>query len=78
MGVSLVAAIFLPFGLGLTPWLGVLVYLAKVLVLLGILALLRTLFARLRIDQMIAFCWKVVAPIAFLQILINLVVRELI
>ena len=78
VGVSLVAAIFLPFGLGLTPWLGVLVYLAKVLVLLGILALLRTLFARLRIDQMIAFCWKVVAPIAFLQILINLVVRELI
>ncbi len=78
VGVSLVAAVFLPFGLGLTPWLGVLVYLAKVLVLLGILALLRTLFARLRIDQMIAFCWKVVAPIAFLQILINLVVRELI
>ncbi|MCX6099785.1 MAG: NADH-quinone oxidoreductase subunit H [Candidatus Bipolaricaulota bacterium] len=39
---------------------------------------MRTLFARLRIDQMINFCWKVVAPIAFLQVLINLVVRELI
>jgi len=78
VGVSLVAAVFLPFGLGLAPWLGVLVYLGKVLVLLAVLALLRTLFARLRIDQMIAFCWKVVAPIAFLQVLINLVVRELI
>ncbi len=78
VGVSLVAAVFLPFGLGLAPWLGVLVYLAKVLVLLGVLALLRSLFARLRLDQMISFCWKVLAPIAFLQILINLVVRELI
>jgi NADH-quinone oxidoreductase subunit H len=78
VGVSLVAAVFLPFGLGLAPWLGVLVYFAKVLTLLAVLALLRTLFARLRIDQMIAFCWKVLAPIAFLQILINLVVRELI
>jgi NADH-quinone oxidoreductase subunit H len=78
VGVSLVAAVFLPFGLGLAPWFGVLVYLGKVLVLLAVLALLRTLFARLRIDQMIAFCWKVVAPIAFLQVLIDLVVRELI
>jgi NADH-quinone oxidoreductase subunit H len=78
VGVSLIAAVFLPFGLGLAPWLGALVYLAKVLSLLAVLALLRTLFARLRIDQMIAFCWKVLAPIAFLQILINLVVRELI
>ena len=72
------AAIFLPFGLGLAPWLGILVYLAKVLFVLAVLALLRTLFARLRIDQMIAFCWKVLAPIAFLQVLVNLIVRELI
>jgi NADH-quinone oxidoreductase subunit H len=78
VGVSLVAAVFLPFGLGLAPWLAILVYLSKVLFLLALLALLRTLFARLRIDQMIAFCWKILAPIAFLQILINLVVRELI
>jgi len=78
VGASLVAAVFLPFGLGLSPALGILVYLAKVLFVLGILALLRTLFARLRIDQMVHFCWSVVAPIAFLQILINLVVRELI
>ena len=78
VGASLVAAIFLPFGLGLAPWLGIFVYLAKVLCILAVLALLRTLFARLRIDQMIAFCWKVLAPIAFLQVLVNLIVRELI
>ena len=75
---SLLAAVFLPFGLGLAPWLGFILYVVKVLFILAILALLRTLFARLRIDQMIAFCWKYVAPIAFLQVLVNLVVRELI
>jgi NADH-quinone oxidoreductase subunit H len=75
---SLLAAVFLPFGLGLAPWLGFVIYVAKVLFVIAVLALLRTLFARLRIDQMIVFCWKYVAPVAFLQVLINLVVRELV
>lgn len=78
VGASLVAAVFLPFGLGLPLALGIVVYLAKVLIILALLALLRTLFARLRIDQMVHFCWTVLAPLAFLQVLVNLVVRELI
>jgi NADH-quinone oxidoreductase subunit H len=76
ISASLIAAVFLPFGLALVPWLGFLVYLAKILVILAILALLRTVFARLRLDQMIDFCWKVVAPVAFLQVLIDLVLKE--
>jgi NADH-quinone oxidoreductase subunit H len=75
---SLVAAVFLPFGLGLPLWLGVIVYLVKVAGILTILALLRTIFARLRMDQMINFCWRWVAPIAFLQVIIDLVVKEFI
>ena len=77
VSASLVAAVFLPFGFGLAPWLAFLVYLAKILAILAVLALLRTVFARLRLDQMINFCWKVVAPIAFLQVLVDLVVKEL-
>jgi NADH-quinone oxidoreductase subunit H len=75
---SLLAAVFLPFGLGLPAWLGFIVYLAKVAGILAILALLRTIFARLRMDQMINFCWRWVAPIAFLQVIIDLVVKEFI
>jgi NADH-quinone oxidoreductase subunit H len=74
---SLVVAVFLPFGFGLAPWLAFIVYLAKILAILAVLALLRTVFARLRLDQMIDFCWKVVAPIAFLQVLADLVLKEL-
>jgi NADH-quinone oxidoreductase subunit H len=73
---SLLAAVFLPFGLSLPVGLGILVYLAKVAGILAILALLRTVFARLRMDQMINFCWRYVAPIAFLQVIIDLVVKE--
>ena len=73
---SLLAAVFLPFGLGLPPWLGVPIYLAKIAGILSVLALLRTVFARLRMDQMINFCWRYVAPIAFLQVIIDLVVKE--
>jgi len=73
---SLLAAVFLPFGMGLPVWLGALVYLAKIGGILSVLALMRTVFARLRMDQMIAFCWRYVAPLAFLQVIIDLVVKE--
>jgi NADH-quinone oxidoreductase subunit H len=73
---SLLAAVFLPFGLGLGPWIGFVLYLAKVLAILAVLALLRTLFARLRLDQMVDFCFRVIAPVAFLQVVLNLVLKE--
>jgi NADH-quinone oxidoreductase subunit H len=73
---SLLAAVFLPFGFGLPAWLGFIVYLAKVGAILFVLALLRTVFARLRIDQIVNFCWRWVAPIAFLQVIIDLVAKE--
>ena len=75
VGASLLAAVFLPFGLALAPALAFIVYLIKVFFIIAVLSLLRTVFARLRIDQMIVFCWKYVAPIAFLQILFNLFLK---
>ena len=75
VGTSLVAAIFLPFGLGLDPWLGFIVYLVKVEGLILLISFLRTIMARLRIDQMIDFCWKYMAPIAFLQLVVNLLLK---
>jgi NADH-quinone oxidoreductase subunit H len=75
VGASLIAAVFLPFGLNLGPAVGVALWLVKVLAVVVILAVLRTVFARLRIDQMINFCWKFVAPLAFLQLIIDLVAK---
>jgi NADH-quinone oxidoreductase subunit H len=75
VGASLLAAVFLPFGFALSPALGFILYLVKVFFVVAVMTLLRTVFARLRIDQMIDFCWKYVAPIAFLQILFNLALK---
>ncbi|MFA6142799.1 MAG: complex I subunit 1 family protein [Candidatus Omnitrophota bacterium] len=75
VGASLLAAVYLPFGLGLNAGLGFLLYLLKVVGLIMTLTLLRTVFARLRIDQMMIFCWKYLSPFAFLQIIINLILK---
>ena len=73
VGASLLAAVFLPFGLGLGGVAGFVLYLVKVFFIVVLLAVLRTVMARLRIEQMVEFCWKWVAPIALAQIVINLI-----
>jgi len=75
VAASLLAAVMIPFGLGLPWWFGVPLYLAKILFVIFCLALLRSVFARFRIDQMMRFCWTVLAPIAFFQIILNLIIK---
>ncbi|MDD5252489.1 MAG: NADH-quinone oxidoreductase subunit H [Candidatus Omnitrophica bacterium] len=75
VGASLLAAVFLPFGLNLPPAAVFLCYLIQVLIIIAAISFLRTLFARLRLDQMINFCWKYLAPLAFLQVLFNLTLK---
>jgi NADH-quinone oxidoreductase subunit H len=75
IGASLLAAVFLPFGLHYGPAAGFVLYLLKVLFIIGLISLVRTIAARLRIDQMIAFCWKYLAPAAFLQLIADLIIK---
>jgi len=75
---SLVAIIFFPFGLGINPILGFILYLIKVEFIITLLAIARTIFARFRIDQMMDFCWKFIVPLAMLQLIIDLVVKRVI
>jgi NADH-quinone oxidoreductase subunit H len=75
VGASLMAALFLPAGAGLAAPLRALIYLVELLFVIGLISLLRTLFARLRVDQMVAFCWRIVVPLGILQLLINLVLQ---
>lgn len=72
---ALVASVFMPFFIPENPVLGMLVFLVKVFLVVFVLAVMRTALARLRIDQMIAFCWKVLAPVALLQLLIDLIMK---
>ena len=75
VGASLLAAVFMPFGLHFGTAAGFALYLVKVLFIIALVSILRTIFARLRIDQMISFCWKILAPAAFLLLLVNLIIK---
>lgn len=81
---SLLAAVFLPWGMELhagpapltTAWEPFVVfglYVVKVGIVVFLLALARSIFARLRIEQMVEFCWKWLAPAALGQLLISVV-----
>ncbi|MGA2916228.1 MAG: complex I subunit 1 family protein [Sedimentisphaerales bacterium] len=72
---SVVSAVFLPFGLNYGFAAGFALYIVKVLFIVSLLSLLRNVFARLRIDQMINFCWKYLAPIALLQLVADLILK---
>ncbi|MDO9541448.1 MAG: NADH-quinone oxidoreductase subunit H [Kiritimatiellia bacterium] len=72
VGASLLAAVFMPFGFNLPAPAAFAVYILRLLVIVGLITLLRTLFARLRLEQMVNFCWKYLAPAALLQLVINL------
>ncbi len=72
---ALISAIFFPLFLGGNAVVGFLLFLIKVLVVVFLLALMRAALARFRMDQMIDFCWKVLAPVSLAQILIDLIVK---
>jgi NADH-quinone oxidoreductase subunit H len=78
VGASLIAAVFLPFGLGLHPVVAFVLYVVKVEGLILVISLMRTIMARLRIDQMINFCWKYLAPVALLQLVLNLFLKGIV
>jgi NADH-quinone oxidoreductase subunit H len=72
---AVIAAVFFPFFVTGSAILGFLLFLVKVFVVVFLLALMRTALARFRIDQMISFCWKVLAPISIAQLVLDLVVK---
>lgn len=77
-GSALLAAVFLPFGLELHPVISFALFLIKMLLIIFLFAVAHTIFARLRMDQIIDFCWKVMVPLALVQLTINLIVKAVV
>ena len=72
--ISLVSAIFLPFLSG-NAIVDVILYFVKTLAILFVLTLMRTVTARLRVNQTVTLCWRYLVPAALLQMIVNLIVR---
>jgi len=71
---SLISAIFLPFLTGIVI-LDFVLYFAKTIAVLLFLTLMRSATARLRVDQMVNFCWRYLTPAAVAQMILNLILR---
>jgi NADH-quinone oxidoreductase subunit H len=68
---SLCVTLFLGGWLGPWPPLGPVWFLLKVLILIGLFIWLRATLPRLRYDQLMAFGWKVLLPVATLNALVT-------
>jgi len=75
VGAALLAAVFLPWGMGLAWPIALALTIVKVLFIVSLLALARTVFARMRIEQMVNFCWRWLAPVALVQLLLTVVLN---
>jgi NADH-quinone oxidoreductase subunit H len=73
---GLIAAIFLGgFGGGIV--LGFVQFVLKTLAVIFLLSLIRALTSRIRVDQVVSFAWRTMAPLAVLQLLIVIVIKGL-
>ena len=73
---AIFAAVFIPVFVS-NPIIGFIIFIAKTMVILLVLTAIRAVTARLRIEQMVRFCWMFLVPLALVQILIDLLAKGL-
>jgi NADH-quinone oxidoreductase subunit H len=73
---GLLAAVFLG-GFPGGAVIGFLHFVVKTLFVIFLLSLLRALTSRIRIDQVVTFAWKYLAPLAVLQLLVTILLKGL-
>jgi len=73
---GLLAAVFLG-GFPGGAVIGFLHFVVKTLFVIFLLSLLRALTSRIRVDQVVTFAWKYLAPLAVLQLLITIILKGL-
>lgn len=71
---GLLAAVFLG-GFPGGAVVGFVHFVVKTLVIIFLLSLIRALTSRIRVDQVVSFAWKILAPLAVLQLLANILVK---
>jgi len=74
VSAALLAAVFLG-GFGGGPLLGFIQLVAKTLFVIFLLSVIRAVTGRIRIDQVIGFAWRWLAPLAVLQLFIVILIK---
>ena len=73
--VAIIAAVFLPF-FSPNPAFEFLIFVVKTVLVLFVLSVIKAVTARLRIEQMVRFCWMVLVPLALVQLAIDLIAKR--
>ncbi|HEX7502376.1 MAG TPA: complex I subunit 1 family protein, partial [Acidobacteriota bacterium] len=77
VGAGLISAVFLGgFPGGLLP--GLAWFIVKTLFIISLLAAMRAALSRIRIDQMVHFSWRWLAPLAVLQLFIVIIIKGMV
>jgi NADH-quinone oxidoreductase subunit H len=74
---AVIGAVFIPL-FSSNPFIGFVLFVFKTMIVLVALTALRAITARLRIEQMVRFCWMLLVPLSLIQVLIDLAVKGLI
>jgi len=75
VGVALLGALFLGGYGPIGPIPGFVSFLVKTLFLVVVMSVVRAAFARIRIEQMVVFCWRYLVPAAVVQVLILVLLK---
>jgi NADH-quinone oxidoreductase subunit H len=75
VGAGLLATVFLPSFPMLGPVFSGCWLIAKIVFVVAILSVIRASFARIRIDQIVVFSWKYLAPLSLVQFFIVLILK---
>jgi NADH-quinone oxidoreductase subunit H len=76
VGSGLIAAVFLGGFPGGFIW-GFVYFIIKTLIVIFLLSLMRAVTGRIRVDQVVSFAWKYLAPLSVLQLLIVILLKGL-
>ena len=73
---AIFGAVFIPI-YSANPFIGFALFVVKTIVILFLLTVIRASMARLRVEQMVRFCWTILMPLALLHLFINLIAKGL-
>jgi NADH-quinone oxidoreductase subunit H len=68
VGIFLIVNLYMSWSNSVNPWLAALIFTLECLAMVVILSITSAIFARLRIDQLAGLGWKILVPLAMLQL----------
>lgn len=75
VGAALISAVFLGGIWNYSCFAAFTIFMLKTFTIVLLLTAIRAAMARVRIDQMVSFCWKYLAPMAIFQVVIDIYVK---